>query len=119
MLIKKVCCAALMMAMPLAAHANNRSLTKGCANGGGASSQQQFSQHEEAQQAAVQHEEAQQTTATQLPAQQDCRLFNQSGTTCAQVGFAEGQYGAPWGQQSGFFVCVDRCLRWVGWNLQH
>jgi len=45
----------------------------------------------------------------------DCRNYNRDGITCQQVGFYEGQSGAPWGYGAGQFRCTNGCLQWVGW----
>lgn len=104
MSIHKICVSFGLAAMPFAAHAIGHSLTNGCSIGSPSSQQEVISQ-----------QTGQQGTTQQQTAQQDCRPYNQSGTSCAQVGFSEGQSGAPWGQQFGFFVCYDRCLHWAGW----
>ena len=95
MRIREIGLVLVLVSKAFVANADTPSMTNGCAVGGAP---------------------GQQLPPQQQPAQMDCRPFNQQGTTCQQVGFAEGQYGAPWGQQSGYFVCVDRCLHWAGWG---
>jgi len=45
-----------------------------------------------------------------------CRAYNRDGITCQQVGFYEGQIGAPWGWNAGEFLCVNGCLKWASPN---
>ena len=45
-----------------------------------------------------------------------CRAYNRDGITCQQVGFYEGQIGAPWGWNAGQFLCVNGCLKWASPN---
>ncbi len=44
-----------------------------------------------------------------------CYNYNRDGISCSQVGFFEGQVGAPWGGIGGHFRCTTGCLQWVGW----
>jgi hypothetical protein len=43
-----------------------------------------------------------------------CYALNRDGITCAQVGLYEGQIGAPWGRNNGYFRCTGGCLQFVG-----
>jgi hypothetical protein len=43
-----------------------------------------------------------------------CFAYNRDGRTCSDVGFSEGQTGAPWGQGAGQFRCTSGCLQFVG-----
>ena len=43
-----------------------------------------------------------------------CYAYNRDGVTCWQVGYVEGQRGAPWGEPAGQFLCVNSCLKWIG-----
>lgn len=101
MSISKTCLALMMAVMPMFASAHHTSMTNGCDMGAKHGSHQ-YDHHQQHYQHQAQDQ------------QLDCRQHNRDGATCAQVGFGEGQTGMPWGQQSGMFVCVDRCLRYVG-----
>ena len=43
-----------------------------------------------------------------------CFASNRDGVRCTDVGFFDGQIGAPWGPAAGEFVCADGCLKWIG-----
>ena len=45
-----------------------------------------------------------------------CKTYNRDGVTCAQVGYVEGQQGAPWGLDHGQFRCMNGCLHFVADN---
>lgn len=105
MSIIKTCFAMIMMVTPMLASASNAAMTNGCNNVAGSVTSHQYDHNH--QQHPQHHEQAKDQ-------QLDCRHYNRDGATCAQVGFGEGQSGSPWGQQAGMFVCMDRCLRYVG-----